>query len=190
MNHLKLNQSKVHELVSSLKQLLTDYQLYRQKLNVFLEKGNYKYFKDFHQHVEALYNNTNKDMKDIVSRIQILSYSPTIEFKKLPRFIENRLFHDARNVMLMTASIINTHNVLVGNMKNVIHNAAAANDRHTNNLINRVQDFLEIQSWILGLWSDMYTEILSQRFIKHRSKLNTDTLGFRWQDLVSSLSFK
>jgi len=169
MNHLKLDQSKVPELIEGLKELLAYYQQYRERLSIFLEEGEYENFREINLHFKSLYKNTSEDLKNIVSRIQVLNYTKTIELKRLPKFIERGTFSDARNIMLMAESIINDHKVLVSKMKSIIHEAELVNDKHTSRLISRISDYFEIQSWILKSWIDMYTEILSQRISLFKS---------------------
>ena len=191
MNRLKLNQSKIPNLVVGLTQLLANYQQYHQRLNVYLKKGNYKNFRELHQHFKALYRKTSEDIKDIVSRLYILNYSPKIEFQKCLKGVEDVLFSDAQNILLMVESIVNFHKILVSNMQSVIRKAEMANDKNSISLISRLLQYLEIQSWVLGLWIDMYIEILSQRFSlshdKREYKLYPNNLVFRRIDLLKYL---
>lgn len=166
MNHLKLDQSKVPQLVGELKELLAHYQLYRQKLNVFLSNGNFKGFPELRVHFKALHKNTDEDLKQIICRIQVLNYSKVIELEKLPKLAELKIFSDVRNVRLMAESIINFHKFLVDKLKRIISKAEMANDMHTSRLISRILNYFDIESWILSLWIDMYTETVSQRFIR------------------------
>lgn len=160
MNYLNMQDEKVLPVVVELNTLLSDYNLYYQKLRTFHWNILGKNFFDLHEKFENMYNEAKLKVDEIAERILTLRHHPVSKFSdylKISSLTEGSVMTTDQE---MIEELLNDHKTMLAQMKHVLTKAEDAGDEGTIDLIGAYIRELEKSSWMLNAWSKSPSEHL------------------------------
>lgn len=166
MSYLNIKDEKLIPVVMELNSLLSDYNIYYQKLRSFHWNILGKNFFDLHIKFEELYNDAKIKIDDLAERILTLRHHPVSKFSdyiKISSLEEkSAMISDTE----MVEEILSDHKKILSQMANVIEKAEESGDEGTIDLIGAYIRELEKSSWMLNAWSKNTSEQLETDDIK------------------------
>ncbi|PKG51019.1 Dps family protein [Olleya sp. 1-3] len=153
MNYLNMQDEKVLPVVVELNTLLSDYNLYYQKLRTFHWNILGKNFFDLHEKFENMYNEAKLKVDEIAERILTLRHHPVSKFSdylKISSLSEGSVMTTDDE---MIDELLNDHKTMLSQMRQVLSKAEDAGDEGTIDLIGAYIRELEKSSWMLNAWS-------------------------------------
>ncbi|AUC76608.1 MULTISPECIES: Dps family protein [Flavobacteriaceae] len=162
MNYLNMQDEKVLPVVVELNTLLSDYNLYYQKLRTFHWNILGKNFFDLHEKFEAMYNEAKLKVDEIAERILTLRHHPVSKFSD---YLKISSLSEASSMITdqeMIDELLNDHKTMLSQMKQVLTKAEDAEDEGTIDLIGAYIRELEKSSWMLNAWSKNTSDQLKE----------------------------
>ncbi|AFU70241.1 DNA- and iron-binding antioxidant protein/ferroxidase Dps [Psychroflexus torquis ATCC 700755] len=153
MNYLNLDKSKTKETVGELNILLSDYQLYYQKLRNYHWNIVGQNFFDLHEQFEEMYDDAKLKIDEIAERILTLRFQPESNlttYLKLSNIKESS--SDITDKEMVT-NLLDDHGTIIKQMRKTTEVADANGDEGTIDLIGAYIRELEKTSWMLDAWS-------------------------------------
>lgn len=152
MNFLNLDKEKTSQTVNQLNILLADFHLYYQKLRNFHWNIVGKSFFDLHVKFEEMYDDTKLKVDEIAERILTLRYQPTSNLSEYLKISNIKESKPTLSDVQMIDTLIDDHNILLKQMRNVVAAADEAKDEGTIDLIGAYIRELEKTTWMLDAW--------------------------------------
>ncbi|EMY81402.1 DNA starvation/stationary phase protection protein [Psychroflexus gondwanensis] len=153
MNYLNLDKSKTKDTVRELNILLSDYQLYYQKLRNYHWNIVGQNFFDLHQQFEEMYDDAKLKIDEIAERILTLRFQPESNlttYLKLSNIKESS--SDVTDKEMVT-NLLDDHGTIIKQMRKTTEVADANGDEGTIDLIGAYIRELEKTSWMLDAWN-------------------------------------
>jgi len=153
MNYLGINKQKVTPVVSELNNLLCNYHVYYQNLRNFHWNIQGENFFDLHNKFEELYNDARLKIDEIAERILTLRHRPLsrlTDYLAIAKIPEATLIAEDRKMVLI---ILENHQMLIENLRNVIKTAGKVEDEGTIDMAGSFLENLEKISWMLDAWA-------------------------------------
>ena len=153
MNYLNLDKSKTKETVGELNILLSDYQLYYQKLRNYHWNIVGQNFFDLHEQFEEMYDDAKLKIDEIAERILTLRFQPESNlttYLKLSNIKESS--SDVTDKEMVT-NLLDDHGTIIKQMRKTTEVADANGDEGTIDLIGAYIRELEKTSWMLDAWN-------------------------------------
>ena len=148
-----MQDEKLLSVVMELNTLLSDYNLYYQKLRSFHWNVQGRNFFDLHKQFENMYNESKVKIDEIAERILTLRHHPVSKFSdylKISSLSEASVMISDKD---MIEELLNDHKVMLVQMSQVAAKAEFAKDEGTIDLIGANIRELEKTSWQLDAWS-------------------------------------
>ena len=152
MNYLGMKRNDVSKTVSQLNLLLANYHVYYQNLRSFHWNVSGENFFDLHNKFEELYDDARAKIDEIAERVLTLRLRP---LSKMSDYLKTSAIDEAEgfaNDYEMVNIVLENHQILIENMRNVIHAADAIGDEGTIDMISGFLSSLEKKSWMLDAW--------------------------------------
>ena len=165
MSYLNMKDETVIPVVVELNSLLANYHVYYQKLRNFHWNILGENFFELHTKFEELYSDARTKIDEIAERILTLRYHP---MSKLSDYLEISKIKEVSPLISdteMVEEILNDHNILLSQMKQVISKANDASDEGTIDLLGAYIREMEKSSWMLNAWTKKSTETLKETVI-------------------------
>lgn len=140
---------KKEKLVKHLNQLLADYQLYYQNLRGFHWNIKGHLFFHLHDKFEVLYREANETVDDIAERIRALG---TIPLHTLEDYFHQAQLTSAKDISNGEQAVsitLKNSQVLLYDLKEVLHLAEELSDEATTTLISELITSTEKRIWML-----------------------------------------
>ncbi|AUC81367.1 Dps family protein [Lacinutrix sp. Bg11-31] len=158
MSYLNMQDEKLLPVVMELNTLLSDYNLYYQKLKSFHWNVQGRNFFDLHKQFENMYSEAKTKVDEIAERILTLRHHPVSKFSdylKISSLSEASVMISDKD---MIGELLNDHKIMLAQMSQVVAKAESAKDEGTIDLIGAYIRELEKTSWQLNAWSKNYRE--------------------------------
>ena len=166
MSYLNMQDEKLLPVVMELNTLLSDYNLYYQKLRSFHWNIQGRNFFDLHKQFETMYNEAKVKVDEIAERILTLRHHPVSKFSdylKISSLTEASVMISDKD---MIEELLNDHKIMLAQMSHVVSKAESAKDEGTIDLIGAYIRELEKTSWQLNAWSKNTNEELKLDEVK------------------------
>ncbi|MDX1476674.1 MAG: DNA starvation/stationary phase protection protein [Saprospiraceae bacterium] len=152
MNYLGIDRKKISKTAMLLNELLASYQVYYNNLRNFHWNIAGENFFDLHAKFEELYQDARVKIDEIAERVLTLRYRPVSRMSDYMDMskVEDAQYLDSDRDMVQT--ILNNHMILIGQMRQVLAEAADADDEGTIDMIGSFLKDLEKRSWMLDAW--------------------------------------
>ncbi|GAB5550528.1 MAG: Dps family protein [Saprospiraceae bacterium] len=153
MNYLGKKRAELEDTVYELNTFLANYQIYYQNLRNFHWNIDGQHFFDLHEKFENLYNKAKINIDEIAERILTLRFVPLstyADYIKEAKIKEAGKVDDTRD---MVQTILENHQILIQNMRQIIKAAGKAEDEGTIDLIGAMLRDAEKESWMLDSWA-------------------------------------
>ena len=160
MSYLNMQDEKLLPVVMELNILLSDYNIYYQKLRSFHWNVLGKNFFDLHEKFEEMYDDAKVKIDEIAERILTLKHHPVSKFSD---YLKITTLNESSGMLTdqeMVTEILGDHKKILLQMSDIIIKAEVANDKGTLDLIEGYIGELEKISWTLNAWSKKSTEQL------------------------------
>lgn len=152
MDYLSMNKETLLPVVKELNILLSDYNLYYQKLRNFHWNIKGHNFFDLHNKFEEMYNDAKLKVDAIAERILTLNFHPISRFSD---YLATSSLKESESLLSdekMVETLLHDHSILLNQMKKTIDLATKAEDEGTIDLIGAYVRELEKDSWMLNAW--------------------------------------
>ena len=162
MSYLNMQDEKLLPVVMELNILLSDYNIYYQKLRSFHWNVLGKNFFDLHEKFEEMYDDAKLKIDEIAERILTLKHHPVSKFSD---YLKITTLNESSGMITdqeMVTEILGDHKKILLQMSDIIIKAEVANDKGTLDLIEGYIGELEKTSWMLNAWSKKTTEQLKK----------------------------
>ncbi len=162
MNYLNMQDEKILPVVVELNTLLSDYNIYYQKLRSFHWNVLGKNFFDLHEKFEDMYNEAKLKVDEIAERILTLRHHPVSKFSD---YLKMSSLTEAASMITdheMVDELLNDHKTMLAQMSQVLKKAEEAEDEGTMDLIGAYIRELEKTSWMLNAWSKSTSDQLKK----------------------------
>lgn len=153
MNYLDLDKNKLEPVAKELNQLLAEYHIYYQKLRNFHWNVVGRNFFDLHDKFEEMYTDARTKIDEIAERILTLRYHPVSNLSDYLKLATVKESQSLLSDLEMVYKLLDDHEILTSQMRNVISKSEDANDEGTIDLIGAYIRELEKTSWMLNAWS-------------------------------------
>lgn len=153
MSYLNMQDEKLIPVVMELNTLLSDYNMYYQKLRSFHWNVYGKNFFDLHEKFEDMYNDAKLKVDEIAERILTLRHHPVSNFSDYIKISSIEETSTKLQDVDMVDELISDHKKLLAQMTDVIDRAEKAKDEGTIDLIGAYIRELEKTSWMLNAWA-------------------------------------
>ncbi len=152
MNYLNLDEKKVTRTVNELNRLLSNYHIYYQNLrNAHWNIQGHNFF-DLHEKFEELYDDARLKIDEIAERVLTLRHIPLSrmsDYLSMGSIEESEILQTDNDMVDM---ILENHEIIIANMRDVIEAADESNDEGTIDMIGGFLENLEKKSWMLDAW--------------------------------------
>ncbi len=158
MNYLGLDEKKVTRTVNDMNRLLSNYHIYYQNLRNFHWNIHGENFFDLHNKFEDLYNDAREKIDEIAERVLTLRHIPLSrmsDYLAMAKVEESDILQTDKD---MVDKILEDHEILISNMREVIRSADDAGDEGTIDMIGGFLEALEKRSWMLDAWRERKLE--------------------------------
>ncbi len=149
-NPIFLNPEKTSQVVSSLNELLADFQIYYQNLRGFHWNIKGKFFFSLHIKFEELYNEAAENVDAIAERILTLGGVPLHSFKE---YLDHAKLPVSTNVTSAKESVqlvLKNNQHLLKGMRVVLKKASEAEDEGTVSMMGGLIETIEKRLWMLS----------------------------------------
>jgi starvation-inducible DNA-binding protein len=147
-----MNKEALLPVVKELNILLSDYNLYYQKLRNFHWNVNGHNFFDLHNKFEEMYDDAKIKVDAIAERILTLNFHPVSRFSD---YLTMSSLSESESLISdekMVEGLLHDHAILLEQMKKTIDLSSKAEDEGTIDLIGAYVRELEKDSWMLNAW--------------------------------------
>lgn len=162
MNYLGIDRKQVSKTSVRLNELLASYQIYYNNLRNFHWNISGENFFDLHAKFEQLYIDAREKIDEIAERILTLRSKPV---SRMADYLEISKVKDAEYLETdreMVEEILKNHKILIAQMREVLSEAAEANDEGTVDMTGSFLKDLEKISWMLDAWMSRKVDALLQ----------------------------
>ena len=149
LDYIKLNASGAGNVVSSLQQLLADFQVYYTNLRGFHWNIKGHGFFVLHSKFEDLYNDAAEKVDELAERILMLGGVPNNRFSDYLRMAQIKEISNVSNADEALNHVLETLSHLIGEERNLLSIASQAGDEVT---VALMSDYLKEQEkmvWML-----------------------------------------
>lgn len=140
---------KKEKLVKQLNQLLADYQLYYQNLRGFHWNIKGHLFFHLHDKFEALYREASETVDEIAERIRSLGATPLHTLEDYFQQAQLTSAKDISNGEEAVSTTLKNSQVLLYDLKEVLHLSEELNDEATTTLVSDLITATEKRIWML-----------------------------------------
>ncbi|MFD0963776.1 Dps family protein [Pseudofulvibacter geojedonensis] len=165
MKYLNIRDENIVPVVNELNQLLSDYQIYYQKLRNFHWNITGENFFTLHEKFESMYIDSRSKIDEIAERILTLQYHPISSYKKYLEVSSIEEESPYKSDKDMVEILLKDHRILLLQMNKVIKKSSEAKDEGTIDIISGYISDLEKTSWMLNAWSKHTKESYKENFI-------------------------
>ena len=153
MKNVKSNQATVEltakeREIEQLQILLANYQLYYQNLRNFHWNVGGREFFELHAKFEELYNDANDKVDEIAERILTLEGHPVGNFSDYVAISSIQEANSNSSGTEMVQQIIDSHNILIEKVKDVIAEANKNEDEGTLDILPAYISYFEKLNWM------------------------------------------
>lgn len=149
LDYLQLNEVKVENVVSTLKQLLADFQVYYTNLRGFHWNVKGHDFFVLHEKFEDLYNDTAEKVDELAERILMLGGVPESKFSEYLKRAKVQELSDVSCGSEAIAHVLDTYKYLMAEERKVLELAGEAGDDVTADLMTGYLKEQEKLVWML-----------------------------------------
>lgn len=149
LEYTRLNASAVENVVSGLKKLLADYQVFYTNLRGFHWNIKGNQFFVLHEKFEEMYNDAAEKVDEIAERILMLGSAPDNKFSDYLKVAGVAEVSGVSCVDEALKNVLDTYSVLIGQEREILAQASEANDEVT---VSLMSDYLKEQEklvWML-----------------------------------------
>lgn len=150
---IKLNEKGVNSVVTSLQQLLADFQVYYTNLRGFHWNIKGKEFFVLHEQFEKMYDDVAEKADEIAERILMLGGTPANKYSDYLKIASVNEVDHVTNGNVALGNVLETISHLIGEERKLLSIASQANDEVT---VAMMSDYLKEQEklvWMLGAYS-------------------------------------
>ncbi|WAC02391.1 DNA starvation/stationary phase protection protein [Lacinutrix neustonica] len=166
MSYLNIPDEKLIPVVVELNALLSNYNVYYQKLRSFHWNILGKNFFDLHVQFETMYNDAKLKIDEIAERILTLRHHPVSNFSDYLKISSIKEVSGLITDQEMILELLSDHKKILKQMSKIIEKANAAGDEGTIDLIGAYIRELEKTSWMLNAWSKNTNDQLKRDEVK------------------------
>ncbi len=149
LDYLHLNEAKVENVVSALKQLLADFQVYYTNLRGFHWNVKGHDFFVLHEKFESLYDDTAEKVDELAERILMLGGVPESRFSEYLKTAEVKELSGVSRGSEAIAHVLDTYKYLIAKERKVLELASEAGDDVTADLMTGYLKEQEKLVWML-----------------------------------------
>lgn len=149
LDYLQLNEVKVENVVSTLKQLLADFQVYYTNLRGFHWNVKGHDFFVLHEKFEDLYNDTAEKVDELAERILMLGGVPESKFSEYLKRAKVQELSGVSCGSEAIAHVLDTYKYLMAEERKVLELAGEAGDDVTADLMTGYLKEQEKLVWML-----------------------------------------
>ena len=147
---ISLKESKVKPVVEQLNDLLANYHIYYQNLRGCHWNVKGKSFFTLHAKFEELYTQALSAIDEIAERVLTLGKSP---YSTLNDYMEKSDIKEIPTIgakdVDMVKHVVVDMDTLIAKQREILKTTDDASDDGTNDLVNRLMQFLEKENWML-----------------------------------------
>lgn len=147
---ISLKESKVKPVVDQLNDLLANYHIYYQNIRGCHWNVKGKSFFTLHAKFEELYTQALSAIDEIAERILTLGKPP---YSTLQQYIDESEIKQVDTVGMkdtdMVKNVVGDMDKLISKQREILKTTEDAGDDGTNDLVNRLMQFLEKENWML-----------------------------------------
>ncbi len=137
------------KVVSKLNQLLINYQVHYQNLRLFHWNVKGPFFFVLHEKFEELYRDAAEKIDEVAERVLALEGIPKGSLKNIVAKAHVESHEEIMEANEMVEAIVTGHNILIGNLNEVIKAAEEAHDEGTIDLFTSYIQELEKENWMM-----------------------------------------
>lgn len=153
LNYIQLNESGVNNVVSSLHQLLADFQIYYTNLRGFHWNIKGHDFFVLHSQFEKMYDDAAEKVDEIAERILMLGGTPANKFSEYLKVANIKEIDKVSNGDEALKNILETYSHFIGEERKLLAIASQAGDEVT---VALMSDYLKEQEkmvWMLTAYN-------------------------------------
>lgn len=147
---ISLKESKVKPVVDQMNDLLANYHIYYQNLRGCHWNVKGKSFFTLHVKFEELYTQALVAIDEIAERILTLGKPP---YSNLQKYLSESGIKEIETIGMkdtdMVKHIVVNMDLLIASQREILKTTDSAGDDGTNDLVNRLMQFLEKENWML-----------------------------------------
>ncbi len=154
LDYIKLDASVVNNVVTSLQQLLADFQVYYTNLRGFHWNIKGHDFFVLHSKFEEMYNNTAEKADEVAERILTLGGVPANKFSDYLKVAKVKEIDNVPNGNEALNNVLETISYFIGEERNLLKAASEAGDEVT---VALMSDYLKEQEklvWMLTAYQN------------------------------------
>ncbi len=154
LDYIKLEASVVNNVVTSLQQLLADFQVYYTNLRGFHWKIKGADFFVLHSKFEEMYNDTAEKADELAERILTLGGVPANKFSDYLKVAKVEEVDNVSNGNEALKNILETISYFIGEERNILKSASETGDEVT---VAMMSDYLKEQEklvWMLTAYQN------------------------------------
>ena len=137
-----------NKVVDKLNQLLINYQVHYQNLRLFHWNVKGPFFFVLHEKFEELYRDVAEKVDEVAERVLALEGVPQGSLKNILSKADIESKDEVEDPNAMVEAIVNGHNVLIENLRDVLKEAEEANDEGTLDIFTAYIQELEKENWM------------------------------------------
>ena len=137
------------KVVSKLNLLLINYQVHYQNLRLFHWNVKGPFFFVLHEKFEELYRDAAEKIDEVAERVLALEGIPKGSLKNIVAKAHVESHEEIMEANEMVEAIVTGHNILIGNLNEVIKAAEEAHDEGTIDLFTSYIQELEKENWMM-----------------------------------------
>lgn len=147
---IALKGSEVKPVVDELNEMLANYHIYYQNVRGSHWNVKGKSFFTLHVKFEELYTQALAAIDEIAERVLTLGKAP---FSTLQKYLDVSAIDQVETIGMkdvdMVKLIVDNMDKLISKQRELMETSAKAGDDGTNDMINRLMQFLEKENWML-----------------------------------------
>jgi starvation-inducible DNA-binding protein len=147
---IALKGSAVKPVVEELNDLLANYHIYYQNLRGCHWNVKGKSFFTLHVKFEELYTQALAAIDEIAERVLTLGKPP---YSTLQKYLDVSKIQQVETIGMkdtdMVKTVVNNMDTLIARQRELMKTSEEAGDDGTNDMINRLMQFLEKENWML-----------------------------------------
>ncbi len=147
---IALEAKKVKPVVDELNDLLANYHIYYQNVRGCHWNVKGQNFFTLHTKFEELYTQALAAIDEIAERVLTLGKAP---FSTLQKYLEVSDIQEVDTIGLkdvdMVKTVVENMDTLISKERELMETSEKASDEGTNDMVNRLMQFLEKENWML-----------------------------------------
>jgi starvation-inducible DNA-binding protein len=147
---ISLKESKVKPVVDQMNDLLANYHIYYQNLRGCHWNVKGKSFFTLHAKFEELYTQALAAIDEVAERVLTLGKPP---YSTLQKYIDESDIKQIDTIGMkdldMVKTVVGDMDKLIAKQREILKTTESAGDDGTNDLVNRLMQFLEKENWML-----------------------------------------